>query len=98
MLTARPPCRRVPDITNVILAREVIVCVKILLLGARYDPADLGSPKGRQDMGQQDEGRQDRCAHRALRCIKTVELRASATGRPKRSVTIFRDGVHGQRR
>ena len=43
MLNARPPCRRIPDITNVILAREVIVCANILLLGARYDPADLRS-------------------------------------------------------
>src|SRR6266702_445542 len=56
-LTPRPPCRRVRTFTDVILAREVVVCAGILLLGARYDPTDLRSPKGRQDC----------CAHRVLR-------------------------------
>ncbi|MDA9407961.1 hypothetical protein XH98_19730 [Bradyrhizobium sp. CCBAU 51745] len=92
-LTARPPWARIRDITDDILAREVVVCAGILLLGARYDPADLRSPKGRQDC----------CAHRVLRHrvlreIKIVKSRAAAIGRPKRSVAIFRDGVHGQRR
>ncbi|QOZ52468.1 hypothetical protein XH90_14625 [Bradyrhizobium sp. CCBAU 53338] len=60
----------------------------ILLLGARYDPTDLRSPKGRQDCR----------TRRVLRRIKTVELCAAAAGRPDRSVAIFWDGVHGQRR
>src|SRR5438309_11772788 len=41
--------RQLRSLTDVILAREVIVYARILLLGARYDPADLKPPMGRQD-------------------------------------------------
>ncbi|MET4444716.1 hypothetical protein ABIB75_002993 [Bradyrhizobium sp. GM2.2] len=48
--------------TDVNLAREVVVCLGILLLGARYDPVELKLPRADRIIG-----RQDRHVYRVLR-------------------------------
>jgi PAS domain S-box-containing protein len=69
MLAARP-AGNLRTFTDVILAREVVVCARILLPGARHDPADPKAPMGRQD----------RCALREGK-VSTIDLLAAATGR-----------------